>query len=166
LVPNKGSKREIRRDFFENDSPPCGLVLPGGRQRALVLMVLLEPSLSTAETSIAELYALPESNTHTVRKKSRSQRKLLHSWIILVIVKELLVQIGRIDGPTEFLFHHLRRRWSKKGEHLAPSPPCPEAPFRVGAPSDPPPSGLPLGLQTALPCPEDPSRGPFLACPP
>ena len=32
---------------------------------------------------------------------TRAQRKLLHTWIILVIVKEHLVQIGRIDEPTE-----------------------------------------------------------------
>ena len=29
--------------------------------------------------------------------------KLLHPWIILAIVKQPLVQIGRIDGPTEYL---------------------------------------------------------------
>ena len=27
---------------------------------------------------------------------------LLHIWIILVIVKQILVQIGRIDGPADF----------------------------------------------------------------
>ena len=36
-------------------------------------------------------------NIHT-----RAQQKLLHSWIILVIVKPHLVQIGRVDGPTEY----------------------------------------------------------------
>ena len=30
-------------------------------------------------------------------------RKLLHTWIIEVIVKQHLVQIDRIDGPTD---HH------------------------------------------------------------
>ena len=34
---------------------------------------------------------------------TRSQCKLLHTWIILVIVNQYLVQIGRIDGPDEFL---------------------------------------------------------------
>ena len=34
---------------------------------------------------------------------TRAQRTLLHSWIILVIAKKHLVQIGRIDGPTEYL---------------------------------------------------------------
>ena len=28
---------------------------------------------------------------------------LLRAWIVLVIVKQDLVQIGRIDGPTEYL---------------------------------------------------------------
>ena len=31
------------------------------------------------------------------------QRKLLHNWIILVIVTQHLVLIGRIDGPAEYL---------------------------------------------------------------
>ena len=30
-------------------------------------------------------------------------KKSLHSWIMLVIVKQHLVQIGRMDGPTEYL---------------------------------------------------------------
>jgi len=34
---------------------------------------------------------------------TRAQRKLLHNWIIIVIVNNLLVQIGRIDGPIEYL---------------------------------------------------------------
>ena len=29
--------------------------------------------------------------------------KLLHSWIILVVARQRLVQIGRKDGPTEYL---------------------------------------------------------------
>ena len=28
--------------------------------------------------------------------------KLLHTWIILVIAVQHLVQIGRVDGPTEY----------------------------------------------------------------
>ena len=32
---------------------------------------------------------------------TRAQRKLLHTWIIVVIVQQHLVQIGQIDGPTE-----------------------------------------------------------------
>ena len=32
---------------------------------------------------------------------TRAQRKLLHTWIIVVIVKHHLVQTGQIDGPTE-----------------------------------------------------------------
>ena len=34
---------------------------------------------------------------------TRAEQKLPHTWIILVIVKQHLVQIGRIDGPTEYL---------------------------------------------------------------
>jgi hypothetical protein len=37
------------------------------------------------------------------RYPSRAQCKLLHTWIILVIVTQHLVQIGRIDGPTDYL---------------------------------------------------------------
>ena len=33
---------------------------------------------------------------------TRAQQKSLHAWIILVIVELHLVQIGRLDGPTEF----------------------------------------------------------------
>jgi len=32
-----------------------------------------------------------------------AQQKLLNTWEVLVIVKQHLVQIGRTDGPTEFL---------------------------------------------------------------
>ena len=34
-------------------------------------------------------------------KYSGSMKKNLHAWIILVIVEQHLVQIGRIDGPIE-----------------------------------------------------------------
>ena len=34
---------------------------------------------------------------------TRDHRKLLHICIILVIVKQPLIQINRIDGPTEYL---------------------------------------------------------------
>ena len=34
---------------------------------------------------------------------TRPQRKFLHSWIILVILKQRLVQIVQIDGPLEYL---------------------------------------------------------------
>jgi hypothetical protein len=34
---------------------------------------------------------------------ARAQRTLLHTWIILVIAKQHLVQIDRIDGPAEYL---------------------------------------------------------------
>ena len=32
---------------------------------------------------------------------TRAQWNLLHTWIILVIIKQYLVQIGRVDGPVE-----------------------------------------------------------------
>ena len=38
---------------------------------------------------------------------TRAQRKLLHACIILVIVKQHLVQIGRIHRPTEYLSYIL-----------------------------------------------------------
>ena len=34
--------------------------------------------------------------------KHSASTKNLHTWIILVIVKQHLVQIGRIDAPTEY----------------------------------------------------------------
>ena len=40
--------------------------------------------------------------TQIVQVVSRTH-KLLHVWIILVIVTQRLVQIGRIDGPAEYL---------------------------------------------------------------
>ena len=33
---------------------------------------------------------------------ARPQPKIRHTWIILVIVKQRLVQIGRIDGPNQY----------------------------------------------------------------
>ena len=46
-------------------------------------------------------FPFPGSLTSTVH--AHTHQKLLHSWIILVIVKRHLVQIGRIDGPTDYL---------------------------------------------------------------
>ena len=57
----------------------------------------------------------------------QTQRKLSHTWIIWVIVKEHLVQIGRIDRPTEYLSWILAvirfesgrspRRWNALSHH-------------------------------------------------
>ena len=38
---------------------------------------------------------------------TRAQRKSLHTWIALVIVKQHLDQIGRMDGPTEYFLKEL-----------------------------------------------------------
>ena len=43
------------------------------------------------------------SSGGVVVTNTRSHRNLLHCWIMLVIVKQRLVQIGRIDEPTEYL---------------------------------------------------------------
>ena len=40
---------------------------------------------------------------------TRAQSKLLHTRIILVIVKQHLVQIRRIDGPDEYYRKYLPR---------------------------------------------------------
>jgi len=37
------------------------------------------------------------------------QRKLLHTWVMLVIVKKHLVQVGRIDGHTEYSWAFARQ---------------------------------------------------------
>ena len=37
----------------------------------------------------------------------RVQRKLLHTWIMLVIVRQHLVQIGQINGQSEYLSYIL-----------------------------------------------------------
>ena len=34
---------------------------------------------------------------------SRVQAKLVHTWIIIVVVKPQLVQMSRMDGPAEYL---------------------------------------------------------------
>ena len=36
-------------------------------------------------------------------RSARAEGKSLHTWIIVVFVKQHLVQIGRIDGPTDYL---------------------------------------------------------------
>ena len=38
---------------------------------------------------------------------ARAQRKLLHTWIILVIVNQRVVQLGPIDGRTEYVLQIL-----------------------------------------------------------
>ena len=45
----------------------------------------------------------PTTNPHgrVFMIHSRAERKILHTWIILVIVKQHLAKIGRKDGPTE-----------------------------------------------------------------
>jgi len=55
-----------------------------------------------------DLLALPQSGRQISSGRvfminTRAQRKLLQTWIVLVIVKRHLVQLGRIDGPTEYL---------------------------------------------------------------
>ena len=52
---------------------------------------------------------------------TRVQRKLLHTWIMSVVVKRNLVQIGRIDGPNPETLNPERRqkatnRWTKSRE--------------------------------------------------
>jgi len=42
----------------------------------------------------ARVYAAPAASGN-----ARAQSKLLHTWIKLVIVKQYLVQIRRVDGP-------------------------------------------------------------------
>ena len=39
----------------------------------------------------------------SIHDQNSGKYKLLHSWIILVVVKQHLVQIDRIDGPTRYL---------------------------------------------------------------
>ena len=43
------------------------------------------------------------SSGRVVRTITRAQRNLLHTWIILAILKQYLVQIGRTDGPSAYL---------------------------------------------------------------
>ena len=40
-----------------------------------------------------------------------SRRKLLHTWIVLVIAKQHLVRNGRIDGPAECLSELVAEVW-------------------------------------------------------
>ena len=47
------------------------------------------------------------------QEDTRAQRKLPHTWIIQVVVKQDLVRIGRIDGPTEYSpYKHCLNRWT------------------------------------------------------
>ena len=46
-------------------------------------------------------------------KDTRAQQKLPHTWIILVIIKQHLVQIGRRDGPTKGKFSMGENRLEK-----------------------------------------------------
>ena len=48
-------------------------------------------------------HCCPISTRRVSLINAQAQRKLLQTWIILVVVKQHIVQIGPIDGPTEKL---------------------------------------------------------------
>jgi hypothetical protein len=55
-----------------------------------------------------QVSTVTEDMQHTVQQlKMGKHEKLLHTWIIPAIVKQDLVQIDRIDGPTENLSYTL-----------------------------------------------------------
>ena len=49
------------------------------------------------------LYVWLISFGRVLMMNTRAQRELQHTWIIQVVVKHQLVQIGRIDGRTDYL---------------------------------------------------------------
>ena len=70
---------------------------------------------------------------------TQAQWEKVHSWIILVIVIQHLVQTGRIDGPTEYVSYILAAIRSVDHSHYAPAhTPVPRA--RQGASPPRPPA--------------------------
>ena len=61
------------------------------------------PSKTTARIATSGPQPPAIASRRSFVKNTRAQRNLLHTWIILVVVKQHLVQIDRIDGRTEYL---------------------------------------------------------------
>ena len=71
----------ILRSDPEISRPPCG---------------------GSGGSKTARLVQQPISSGRVPMINTGEQRKLLHTWVILVIVKQPLVQIGHIDGPAKY----------------------------------------------------------------
>jgi hypothetical protein len=46
---------------------------------------------------------VPLLNNRVETSARSKSEKMLHNWVIFVVVKYPLVQTGQIDGPTEYL---------------------------------------------------------------
>jgi len=80
------------------------LIAHGTTARALTIADCLGPTTVRGPPHGTVALALMISSGRVFTRNTRVQWKSLHSWIILVIVKQHLVQIGRIDGPTEYFW--------------------------------------------------------------
>jgi hypothetical protein len=72
------------------------------------LVTLPRISESDAPRSLLSARQLIQSHPDDMIN-TRAHYKLLHAWIILVILEQHLVHVGRIDGPTEYLSYIFRR---------------------------------------------------------
>ena len=88
--------------------PPSTRSISSGR---VFTLLNPKPQVSTQYASHRCLFSrtlmLSISSGRVFMTSSQTQSKLLHTWIMLVIVKQHLMQIGRILGPTEYLFQTL-----------------------------------------------------------
>ena len=62
------------------------------------------------------LHSDPISSGRVCVVKTQAQWESLHTRIMLVIPKYHLVQLGRIDGPSEYLLHTRRDSMAGAGE--------------------------------------------------
>ena len=77
--------------------PPTQMHSP----REALCCLRIEPSMATMYTSTTGVVLISPGRVFTIN--SRAQWKSLHIFVMSVIVKQRLVQTGRIDGPTEHL---------------------------------------------------------------
>ena len=89
---------EVPLYTLSSDSATPGTNLPGNLVSLLFGDFVQSPPASPHYTRYTRI-----SSRRVSMMNARAQRKLLHTWIIFVIVNHHLVQIGRIDGRTDYV---------------------------------------------------------------
>jgi hypothetical protein len=77
--------------------------LPQSGSTTILKLTLRVCGLNLSTVGRKSSWAHRTSSVQVFKLRTRDRRKLLHTWIRLVIVKQHLVQIGRIDGSAEYL---------------------------------------------------------------
>ena len=105
------SHEPLSRQADEGPPPKCvqlktfqGLLPSRQGQNLAVSELCLPHSLDSCSAYlVVQEVAITISSGRVFYDKHSGSKKLLHSWIISIIVKQNLVQSGRTDGPTENL---------------------------------------------------------------